>query len=480
MEYPSKTHLILVGLSILFIAICTIWAKIFPKHLFYSRKTLHIGCISLLAISTLSLNQDEIFYFICLLGIIELLLFVAVLKGFFYSEGRRSWGIVYFLPAVIILLLLFPNDRLLVFQSVLILALADGFSAFFGRMFENYLEKSSFKKLQKLNLIQWGSDKKTVFGSLIGFFLIYIICYLHFPFNRDAYFFVSCFIIALFVTVSEILGSKGNDNFFIPIVSFVLMKVFIQLDVLRCFFDFNDANNWYCLLLFSIAAFGFVNMKWLSISGVVFAGLIALFLLLASWSLLPIITFFILGTLTGKLNKNVDSDKKHAKPRDAFQVLANGGVTLGLSVLFLLYKVWYLEVLMLISISVACADTLSSEIGMRFGKRTFGILNWKYLPKGVSGGVSLVGFLGAIIGSVAIGLFNLNYFWVIVIFGFIGSITDSILGLLFQAKYKTDGQITDIEGSDLVGGYHFVTNDMVNILSNIIVVIMCWLFVFIP
>jgi uncharacterized protein (TIGR00297 family) len=210
----------------------------------------------------------------------------------------------------------------------------------------------------------------------------------------------------------------------------------------------------------------------------VFAGLIALFLLLANWSLFPIITFFILGTIAGKLNKNVDSDKKHSKPRDAFQVLANGGVTLVLSVLYLIYKVWYLEVLMLVSVSVACADTLSSEIGMKFGKKTFGILNFRALSKGVSGGVSWFGFLGAFLGAVVIGVFWLEYFWLIVVSGFLGSIIDSVLGLLFQAKYKRDGQVTDIESVELVGGYRFVTNDMVNVLSNVIVVGICWFFIF--
>ena len=125
-----------------------------------------------------------------------------------------------------------------------------------------------------------------------------------------------------------------------------------------------------------------------------------------------------MGTIAGKLNKNVDSDKKHSKPRDAFQVLANGGVTLLLAVLYLIYKVWYLEVLMLVSVSVACADTLSSEIGMKFGKKTFGILNFRALPKGVSGGVSWSGFLGAFLGAVVIGVFRMDYFLIIVFAGF--------------------------------------------------------------
>ena len=137
--------------------------------------------------------------------VIEILLIAAVLKGFFYSEGRRSWGIVYFLPAVISLLLIFPNDKFLIFQSVLILALADGFSALFGRMFESYLENSNnvrISKIRSMNLIEWGTDKKTVFGSLVGFVLIYLICLLHFPYNRDGVLLLAFFLVSLIVYVT--------------------------------------------------------------------------------------------------------------------------------------------------------------------------------------------------------------------------------------------------------------------------------------
>ena len=83
-------------------------------------------------------------------------------------------------------------------------------------------------------------------------------------------------------------------------------------------------------------------------------------------------------------------------------------------------------------------------------------------------------------GAVVIGVFRMDYFLIIVFAGFLGSIIDSIIGLLFQAKYKHDGQITDIESVEFVGGYRFVTNDMVNVLSNVIVVGICWFFIFKP
>ena len=76
MEYLSKTYLLYIGLSILCISACLLWAKILPKHLFYSRKVLHIVCIGILAVSILSVQKDNIYQFVCLLFFIEILLIV--------------------------------------------------------------------------------------------------------------------------------------------------------------------------------------------------------------------------------------------------------------------------------------------------------------------------------------------------------------------------------------------------------------------
>jgi uncharacterized protein (TIGR00297 family) len=219
-----------------------------------------------------------------------------------------------------------------------------------------------------------------------------------------------------------------------------------------------------------------LKFKWLSQSGFVFAAILGSIVLMNGMSLWPLIVFFLLGTLSGKLNKSDISDVKHSKPRDAIQVLANGG---GVLVIVLIQTHLdpseNLDTFMLVSVAVACSDTLSSEIGMRFGKKAYNIFTWREVPKGLSGGVSIPGFIGAVIGAFAIALFGGNEFGFILFWGIMGSIIDSILGMLFQAKYYHSGVLSDRKEGELVKGYAFMTNDLVNFGSNILVLILYFL-----
>ena len=114
--------------------------------------------------------------------------------------------------------------------------------------------------------------------------------------------------------------------------------------------------------------------------------------------------------------------------------------------------------------------------------------------KGVSGGVTGAGFVGAFLGAVSIAIFVLwsefsslgssaSLFWIVVIFGFIGSIRDSVLGVLFQAKYLDEmGNQVDSSDSDrriMNAGFRWVTNDVVNALTGILMLLvavmyLCW------
>ena len=58
--------------------------------------------------------------------------------------------------------------------------------------------------------------------------------------------------------------------------------------------------------------------------------------------------------------------------------------------------------------------------------------------------------------------------------GFIGSVIDSLLGELFQAKYRTNtSEIIEVSSSTkdlLIHGYRWFDNNLVNFLSNVILV----------
>ena len=145
------------------------------------------------------------------------------------------------------------------------------------------------------------------------------------------------------------------------------------------------------------------------------------------------------------------------------------------------------------SVASATSDTWSTEWGMRFGGAPRHILNLSPIEKGLSGGVTLYGFIGAVGGSVfiaSIGLFFMafgNWFWAIIAIGVFGSLTDSLLGLL-QSKYQlpeSDDQAPSLtekkewNGVQLkkVKGLKWIGNDVVNFCSSLLALIASLLFV---
>jgi uncharacterized membrane protein len=268
------------------------------------------------------------------------------------------------------------------------------------------------------------------------------------------------------------------------------------------------------LILPLIIEVGLVRWHWLTVSGAIAAGFLAFVVLfLAKWSIFPLVTFLVLGSLAGKIRANAKEggDAKQGKARDHWQVLANGGIFMLLAMLAFLNESGWLEsflgihtevlrfsetchLLALISLSVSCADTLSSDFGRVWGGSPRNIITGKRLIKGVSGGVTGAGFVGAFLGAVSIAIFvfwtelsslgsSVYTFWLIAFFGFIGSILDSVLGVLFQAKYS-DEMGNQVDSSDsgrrsMAAGYRWVTNDVVNAITGVLMLLvavmyLCW------
>ncbi|MFZ1688716.1 MAG: DUF92 domain-containing protein [Flavobacteriales bacterium] len=201
--------------------------------------------------------------------------------------------------------------------------------------------------------------------------------------------------------------------------------------------------------------------------------------------LLPLLLFLGSGVLLGRLNKNARTDAKHGKPRDAMQVFCSGGVY---AYVALLSPGNAHEPLMSVSICVANADTWASEIGMWARWRTWNILTLRKVEPGLSGGISLPGLVGGVAGAVFMGTVcgmlmsgmseGAHYFGVMMVLalpGIAGMLLDSLLGATLQAKYD-DGEGRSDAGLVQVGGVQWMTNDVVNVLSNVaIVAIVAWI-----
>ncbi|MDX2279066.1 MAG: DUF92 domain-containing protein [Saprospiraceae bacterium] len=245
------------------------------------------------------------------------------------------------------------------------------------------------------------------------------------------------------------------------------------------------------LLLLGCAIFIWftTSRKMLTQSGALLAVAIGLWILYQCGDiyLIPLFFFFISSTLLGKMLKvkEVSSDQKHGKPRDAFQVFCNGGIyaLLPCFVGWSCTTSFSIELAMFASLSVSTADTWASEIGIFLRGRTYDILRFQPIAVGASGGVSLGGTLGGLLGAICLGGLGMLYyrldnpfyngFYPLVLAGFIGMLLDSVLGALVQARYLNPetGAITDVPvpGARLYSGVTWLTNDWVNLISNVLV-----------
>ena len=179
----------------------------------------------------------------------------------------------------------------------------------------------------------------------------------------------------------------------------------------------------------------------LSRSGVVAAAVVGtLVWIFAGWQgVLVLLAFFIPSTAISRIGR----EQKHTLvdigkhgPRDALQVLANGGVATAAAVL----SHWLGPVMLAAfagAFAAASADTWATEIGTLAKGAPRSILTFKPLAPGLSGGVTWQGSLAQVAGAAAVALVatlaHVAPFWPVLIGGVAGSIADSFLGATLQS-----------------------------------------------
>jgi uncharacterized protein (TIGR00297 family) len=156
--------------------------------------------------------------------------------------------------------------------------------------------------------------------------------------------------------------------------------------------------------------------------------------------------FFVLGTAATYHQRNYKNEMRLADARESKrnlgQVLANAGVAGLLALLNIAtgYTQPVLLVMVAASLASATGDTLSSELGNVYGKNFYNVLSFKKDQRGLNGVISVEGTLFGAIGSLAIAAIHAiahdsNFaFFVIVVSGVAGNLSDSLLGASFERK----------------------------------------------
>jgi uncharacterized protein (TIGR00297 family) len=221
------------------------------------------------------------------------------------------------------------------------------------------------------------------------------------------------------------------------------------------------ANITFIIILLAGCYASYIAGK-LTLAGAVTGGVVALgiYLSVGFTGICMLGAFFVLSVLATAHKKNIklkSIGSEQSQKRDAFQVLANGGLAALIGLLGYILKVNVLLVAALVAAALASAtaDTLSSELGTVYGKRFYNITTLKPDEKGRDGVISLEGTLVGLAGSAVIAaIYSTSYGWsvtfVYILFaGTIGNIADSVLGATLERK-----------------GY--INNNMVNFLNTVV------------
>lgn len=207
----------------------------------------------------------------------------------------------------------------------------------------------------------------------------------------------------------------------------------------------------------------------------------------ASWFVM-VAVFFTLGVgftwYKYEYKKKIGSAQEKGGARNWPNILANGGLASLFAVAELTFGGSVFTALFLGSISTAAADTVATELGLLSKKKPRLITRPALVVEpGTSGGVTWLGFGGAIMASAVIGAMAvllkvlpnaLPVMLVCFVGGVAGAVFDSLLGALVQRRgycavclKSTESLRHCGENTQRTGGVPFIENNLVNLLATL-------------
>ena len=362
------------------------------------------------------------------------------------AERGQALGIVLY-PVTVLLLLVFFQSRLEVAAAAWgILAFGDGMASLVGMRFGNS------------NPLPWNRGKSwagTIAYALFGGIGAALLLVWTAPGRYSLAFAISiAFSTALVAALMESQEQGLDDNLGVPLVAGLLLFCLTL-----------TAGRWGWVAspeFWQRAAVGFgVNLALAAgayaMKGVGRAGALVGTILgatiwaFAGWQGFALLfAFFVLGTVATKLGyarkavAGIAQEKGGRRgPGNAISkssvpaAAAIFAATTDRPTLFLLALAG--------AFATAAFDTVSSEIGKAFGKRTFLITNFRAVPRGTDGAVSLAGTLAGVVAAAilgglgwAVGLYPALGVAVVVIAAFLATTAESVVGATLERRGLLD------------------------------------------
>ncbi|AAQ00068.1 MULTISPECIES: TIGR00297 family protein [Prochlorococcus] len=180
---------------------------------------------------------------------------------------------------------------------------------------------------------------------------------------------------------------------------------------------------------------------------------------------MTVVIYLVLGSLVTKIGYSYKKARGIAEGRDGRRGPENvwGSAATG-AILALLFKLFssfsqYQYIILIAfasSFSSKLADTFGSEIGKRWGRKTFLITSLKPVKAGTDGAISFEGTVASLVGSFVMTLVmyvfsfvnSFSAFLIVLLSGFVATIAESLFGAIYQDKFK------------------WLTNEVVNFLQT--------------
>ena len=352
-------------------------------------------------------------------------------------------GIVFYPTAILILLLLIPQRPDIVAAAWGIMAAGDGAATLIGRRARG-------------PRIPWNRDKSVagtvaffVFGSAAASFLAWWCRPAIVPPPYDWFSLGAPVVAALAAAAVETLPIKLDDNLSVPTSAAAVLwgLSFVSEDLV--FSAFDTAGRTVPLALIAnlaVAAAGYAGRTVTApgaVAGAIIGSTIFIFTGWQGWVLL--LAAFAAATVTSRMGiqrkTTLGIAEERGGRRGAGNAIANTGIAAGAAAMAALtYAHDAALIAFAAALTAGASDTIASEIGKAWGRRTWLILPLRRVKPGTSGALSLEGTAAGLAGAfalaalaVALDLVPAKALLPVVAGATIGSFVESGLGATLEA-----------------------------------------------